>query len=75
MTFLGNLKACVMLFRLLFSLILAAEQIMNMKRVHSTVAATDRCPFANECPRQEIQSLTNQSTGRAIGYTFLLVLK
>ena len=30
-----------------------------------TVAATDLFPFANQCPRQEIRSLTNQSTGRA----------
>ena len=30
-----------------------------------TVAATDLFPFANQCPRQEIPSLTNQSTDRA----------
>ena len=29
------------------------------------VAATDLFPFANQCPRQEIRSLTDRSTGRA----------
>ena len=29
------------------------------------VAATDLLPFANQCPGQEIRSLTDQSTARA----------
>ena len=37
---------------------------VNSRSRDRGVAATDLFPFANQCPRQEIRSLTDQSTGR-----------
>ena len=36
------------------------------KNLPVPVAATDLFPLANQCPRQEIRSLTDQSPGRAL---------
>ena len=49
------------------------EFIVECKHRNKFVAATDLFPFANQCPRQESHSLTDQSTGRA--HEFLLPLK